>query len=108
MTATTRLPEPSDERDDEVAIETAMIAPTPDQRACWERVRHRLRGEVGEAAFNSWLRPVELLDATGRSVRLTVPTRFMRDWVVKNYADRIRTLWQGEDQSCHRVRMRSA
>ena len=77
--------------------------PSSDQKARWDRVRERLRNEVGEAAFNSWLRPVELLDASGRTVRLSVPTRFMRDWVVKNYADRIRTLWQGEDQGCDAV-----
>src|SRR5688572_9256854 len=73
------------------------------QRGHWERVRARLRSEVGEAAFNSWLKPLEILDVAERCVRMTVPTRFMRDWVVKHYAERIRTLWQGEDQACDAV-----
>ncbi len=104
MSAPPRRPEHTEtEEETDVTIEAAMIAPTLEQRSCWERVRNRLRGEVGEAAFNSWLRPVELVDASGRAVRLTVPTRFMRDWVVKNYADRIRTLWQGEDAACDSV-----
>jgi chromosomal replication initiator protein len=76
---------------------------TPEQRDFWERARARLRSEVGEAAFNSWLKPLEILDATNRVVRMTVPTRFMRDWVAKNYADHIRALWQGEDQACDAV-----
>ena len=80
------------------------VAPlTAEQRGRWERVRARLRAEVGEAAFNSWLKPLEILDVADRSVRMTVPTRFMRDWVVKHYADRIRGLWQGEDQVCDSV-----
>ena len=28
---------------------------------------------------------------------MTVPTRFMRDWVVAHYADRLRALWGGEN-----------
>src|SRR5690606_29012002 len=30
-------------------------------------------------------------------VRIAVPTRFMRDWVVGHYAERIRGLWLEED-----------
>ena len=65
---------------------------TPDQAAQWERVRGRLRTEVGEAAFNSWLKPLTLQGIDDRKVAMAAPTRFMRDWVVKNYADRIRAL----------------
>ena len=77
--------------------------PSSDQKARWDRVRERLRNEVGEAAFNSWLRPVDFVECADRSVRLSVPTRFMRDWVVKHYADRVRTLWSNEDAACDSV-----
>jgi len=55
-----------------------------------------MRVAVGEAAFNSWLRPLTVSTESSGKVRLVVPTRFMRDWVVKHYADLIRTLWQEE------------
>ena len=77
--------------------------PSPEQKARWDRVRERLRNEVGEAAFNSWLRPLDFVDGANRCVRLSVPTRFMRDWVVKHYADRIRSLWSTEDAACDSV-----
>ena len=63
----------------------------------WARVRGRLRAEVGEAAFRSWLKPLALLAARDGLVRMAVPTRFMRDWVQSNYAARIRELWAEED-----------
>ena len=47
----------------------------------WSRVRARLKSEVGEAAFNSWLKPLSLLRMRDGEVVLAVPTRFMRDWV---------------------------
>jgi len=63
----------------------------------WARVRGRLRDEVGEAAFRSWLKPLTLAEVDDGEVRITVPTRFMRDWVMTHYADRIRALWSVEN-----------
>ncbi len=65
----------------------------------WAKVRGRLREEVGEAAFRSWLKPLTLVGLHNGSVRLAVPTRFMRDWVTSNYADRLRALWGSVDPS---------
>jgi chromosomal replication initiator protein len=63
----------------------------------WARVRGRVRGEVGEAAYRSWLKPLTLVSVKKNVVRLAVPTRFMRDWVLGNYAQRIEALWRDED-----------
>lgn len=57
---------------------------------CWDRVRSRLVAEVGEAAFKSWLAPLAVQDVTDGAVRLSLPTRFMRDWVATHYVDRVR------------------
>lgn len=60
----------------------------------WEQVRGQLREEFGEAVFKSWLKPLFVTEVVGGIVRLAAPTRFMRDWVVSHYADRIRLLWR--------------
>ncbi len=69
----------------------------------WSRVRSRLRSEFGDATFNSWLKPLRLDDASEGRLTISVPTRFMRDWVISNYADRIHALWRGEDAGVHSV-----
>ncbi len=69
----------------------------------WSRVRGRLRMEVGEAAFLSWLNPLILDGVRDGAVTLALPTRFMRDWVMTNYSDRLRALWTGEDPSVRAV-----
>jgi len=71
-------------------------ADAADLEGCWARVRGRLRGEVGEAAYRSWLKPLVLVGPCQGKLRLAIPTRFMRDWVVSNYAVRIQELWQDE------------
>jgi chromosomal replication initiator protein len=69
----------------------------------WARVRGRLRAEVGDAAFRSWLKPLTMVGVKNGVVRMSVPTRFMRDWVVSNYAERIQILWQDEGVGIERV-----
>lgn len=71
--------------------------------AQWTRIRARLRSEVGDSAFRSWLKPLTLVAINGQSVTLSVPTRFMRDWVNTHYADRLRALWASEDPALRNV-----
>ncbi|MFN3076707.1 MAG: chromosomal replication initiator protein DnaA [Alphaproteobacteria bacterium] len=74
-----------------------------DESQPWDRVRGVLRREVGDAAFRSWVKPMTFGGVRDGEVRICVPTRFMRDWVVTHYADRIRALWSGEDPAVQSV-----
>ncbi len=69
----------------------------------WARVRARLRSDVGEAAFNSWLKPLTLGEFHGGRLRVAVPTRFMRDWIDQNYGDRLAELWADENETVSNV-----
>ena len=69
----------------------------------WSRVRGRLRTEFGDAAYKSWLQPIRLGGVRDGEITMNVPSRFMREWVMSRYADRIRALWRGEDSSIHSV-----
>ncbi|TWB18773.1 chromosomal replication initiator protein DnaA [Nitrospirillum amazonense] len=69
----------------------------------WARISGRLKDEVGETAYRSWLKPLTVEDFIGGQVRIVVPTRFMRDWIRTHYADRIRALWTGENPGVQSV-----
>jgi chromosomal replication initiator protein len=58
-----------------------------------------LRAEFGEAAFRSWLQPLSVISIDSGEISLAVPTRFMRDWIIKNYADRIQSIWASENEA---------
>jgi chromosomal replication initiator protein len=64
--------------------------------AQWTRIRGRLRAEYGEAAYRSWLKPLTLCGCSDGRVKLSAPTRFMRDWVDSQYGDRLGRLWKAE------------
>ncbi|HZD27040.1 MAG TPA: chromosomal replication initiator protein DnaA [Alphaproteobacteria bacterium] len=55
-----------------------------------------MRAEFGDGAFNSWLKPLDFLGVDGVQARLGAPTRFMRDWVMSHYGERVRALWLAE------------
>ncbi|MFZ1414053.1 MAG: chromosomal replication initiator protein DnaA [Defluviicoccus sp.] len=59
----------------------------------WAKVSKLLRSEIGEAAYLSWLKPMAVRETDDGTVTMAVPTRFMRDWVIAHYADRLRNLW---------------
>ena len=69
----------------------------PKITAQWARVRGLLRSEVGDASYRSWLKPLTLVSVTDGTIKIAVPTRFMRDWVSSHYGDRLRALWVGEN-----------
>ncbi|MCR6630540.1 MAG: chromosomal replication initiator protein DnaA [Magnetospirillum sp.] len=69
----------------------------------WDRIKGRLRDEVGDAAYRSWLRPITLQDVRDGAVRLGLPTRFMRDWVATHYGERIKSLWGAENPAIRAV-----
>jgi chromosomal replication initiator protein len=69
----------------------------------WDRIKNRLKKEFGDSAFKSWVKPIVLDGMKNGEVELAVPTRFMRDWVMTHYADRIRALWSSENPSVKRI-----
>jgi chromosomal replication initiator protein len=62
----------------------------------WLRVCNNLRAEVGETSYKSWLKPMAVREVRDGKVRISVPTRFMRDWVMAHYAERLENLWCDE------------
>lgn len=69
----------------------------------WERVCRRLRDELGERAFRSWVSPLTFRGIERGEVRFGVPSRFVRDWVSTHYGDRIRALFAGENATVRSV-----
>lgn len=61
--------------------------------ARFEQLRPMLMREFGDTAFRSWIAPLVPVSVVNGTLELSVPTRFIRDWVKAHYADRIRALW---------------
>jgi chromosomal replication initiator protein len=71
----------------------------------WRRVRDRLQTELGEDVFSSWFGRMELETVTMGVVRLSVPTRFLRNWIQSHYSERVLVKWQEEEPDVTRLEL---
>lgn len=62
----------------------------------WDRIKKRLRAELGEDVFTSWFARVDLESLDAGTVHLSVPTRFLKNWLQSRYRDRLMGLCQDE------------
>ncbi|WP_417316625.1 chromosomal replication initiator protein DnaA [Emcibacter sp.] len=63
----------------------------------WSRVLERLKAEFDEGVYNSWFKPLALVNVDEGCAVMAAPTRFMRNWLQSNYAERIRLAWSKEN-----------
>ncbi|MDG6095054.1 chromosomal replication initiator protein DnaA [Acetobacter sp. AN02] len=71
----------------------------------WQRISTRMKSEVGEVEYRTWLRQITLGPLDGDEITLFLPTRFLRDWVRGQYGDRLSALWSAEIPSVRRVEL---
>jgi len=82
-------------------------SPAPAQIAeLWARIRGRLRNEVGEVEYRTWLRQLTLIALDGEEVTVSLPTRFLSDWVRTHHGDMLLGFWQAEMPEIRRIDFR--
>ena len=55
----------------------------------WDRVKQRLRAELGEEVYSSWFGRVEFVGQEDGLVQLSVPTKFLQKWLQSHYASKV-------------------
>jgi len=71
----------------------------------WARVKGRLRAEVGDDVYSSWFARMDLEAIEDGTVRLSVPTRFLKSWIQSHYAERVLACWQAEQAQVGRIEL---
>ena len=75
------------------------------EQETWQRVRARLRAEVGEDVFSSWFARMDLDIIDGETVRMSVPTRFLKSWINSHYTEKVLACWRAELAAVRRVEL---
>jgi len=69
------------------------------EKELWLRIQAVLKAEIGEDAYNAWISNLTFKRIEDGTVLFSARTPFVRDWVRRHYADRIRGLWNREGQN---------
>jgi chromosomal replication initiator protein len=57
----------------------------------WQRASDRMRGELGQVGFETWIGPLNFVGHQGSTVTVEAPNRFFRDWINERYLGLMRT-----------------
>lgn len=90
-----------------MARSTSEPSPEGNLVSQWASVRAKLQQEVGEVEYRTWLKQVALGGLAGDELTLILPTRFLRDWVAKEYGELIEAIWQTENPLIRSVEIRA-
>ncbi|MCK7610864.1 chromosomal replication initiator protein DnaA [Roseibium sediminicola] len=71
----------------------------------WDRVKKELRSELGDDVFSNWFGRVNHEETTGDAVRLSVPTRFLKNWIQSHYEKQLVGLWKREQDDIKRIEL---
>ena len=55
----------------------------------WKLIQSELKLKLGIEVYESWIKKIDLLEEFNNYILLTVPTRFIRDWITSRYLDQI-------------------
>jgi len=57
-----------------------------DVNISWNKIASELKKSLDKDTFQNWIKPINFETQLDNSLTLSVPTRFLRDWIIKNYA----------------------
>ena len=55
----------------------------------WQLVQTEMKNKLGLDIYESWLKKIDFVEEFNNYILLSVPTRFIRDWITSRYLDQI-------------------
>jgi len=55
----------------------------------WSIIQNEMKIKLGLEIYESWLKKISFIDEFNNYILLSVPTRFIRDWITSRYLDQI-------------------
>lgn len=84
------------------AEEPATASPAP-QGQRGQKVRKLLRAQLGEDVYTSWFHSMEFEPFDGTTVRVTVPVKFLKNWIQSHYSEALLKCCAAEFEGAERV-----
>ena len=75
--------------DIQIKQKTNILLAQEENQINWDDVLVKLNKNLGKDIYESWIKNLNLKKEFNHYVILSVPTRFVRDWIVSRYADKI-------------------
>tara|TARA_B100000700_G_scaffold262176_1_gene298532 strand:+ start:1429 stop:2856 length:1428 start_codon:yes stop_codon:yes gene_type:complete len=72
----------------------------------WETIQDDFKNKFGQDVYESWLKKMSLLEINSDNLLISVPTRFIRDWITSRYLDNVIQIIKTHNKSINRIEFR--
>ena len=72
----------------------------------WRLVQADMRDKLGSEVYESWLKKISFIEEFNNYILLSVPTRFIRDWITSRYLDQILQIIKNYKKDIVRIEFR--
>ena len=55
----------------------------------WNLIQNEMKRNLGSEVYESWLKKIDFIEEFNSYILISVPTRFIRDWITSRYLDQI-------------------
>ena len=55
----------------------------------WNLIQNEMKRNLGPEVYESWLKKIDFIEEFNSYILISVPTRFIRDWITSRYLDQI-------------------
>ena len=69
----------------------------------WDLVQEDFKTKFGKDVFESWLKKMDLLETNVDYLLISVPTRFIRDWITSRYLDNVIQVIKSHKKQINRI-----
>ena len=74
----------------------------------WSAIQSQMKEKLGSEVYESWLKKISFIEEFNNYILLTVPTRFIRDWITSRYLDQILQIVKGYKKEIIRIEFKIA
>jgi len=85
------------------AVTSATTATAGSRGAAGQKARAMLRARLGEEVYTSWFNALEFDSFVDGTVQVSVPVKFLRNWIQSHYNDDLLACCQAEFKGAERV-----
>ncbi|MDA7686133.1 chromosomal replication initiator protein DnaA, partial [Candidatus Pelagibacter sp.] len=72
----------------------------------WRLVQADMKDKLGSEVYESWLKKISFIEEFNNYILLSVPTRFIRDWITSRYLDQILQIIKSYKKDTVRIEFR--
>ena len=69
----------------------------------WKVIQREMRDKFGSDIYESWLKKIGFIDEFKNYLLISVPTRFIRDWITSRYIDQILQIVRAHNKEIGRI-----